>query len=101
MKKALLKKGCIYVGIGGGITGDIHANDTYMHAPFKKGYRHLESELMLKQLKIDRNRIPQPSRDEIMEMLDKAWECVLERVDTADRFKCLWLPNKLVDRRSL
>ena len=34
VQEALLKKGYVYVGIGGGITGDIQINDTNTHAPF-------------------------------------------------------------------
>ena len=95
VKTALQKKGYIYVGIGGGITGDIQANDTDMHAPLKKIYRKLEAELMLKKLEKDPDTIPRPTKDEMMEMLDNAWKSVLEKVDTADRFTCLWLTNKL------
>ena len=83
------------MGKGGGITGDVQINDTDLHAPLKKEYRHLESELMLTQLQADRNKIPQPSREEMMSMLDKAWETTLEEVNVADRFKNLWLTNNL------
>ena len=35
MKAALLKKGYIFVGIGGGVTGDIQINDIDFHSPLK------------------------------------------------------------------
>ena len=38
VKEALYKRGYIYVGIGGGVTGDIQINDTDMHAPLKRKY---------------------------------------------------------------
>ena len=39
VKSALLKRGYILVGIGGGVTGDIQINDTDIHSPLKKKYR--------------------------------------------------------------
>lgn len=33
VKEALLKRGYIYIRIGGGITGDIQINDIDIHAP--------------------------------------------------------------------
>ena len=33
IKAALLKKGYIFVGIGGGVTGDIQINNTDFHSP--------------------------------------------------------------------
>ena len=48
-RQALLKKGYMLVGIGGGITGDVQINDTDMNAPLKSKYRELEAELMIEQ----------------------------------------------------
>ena len=39
VKSALLKRGYILEGIGGGVTGDIQINDTDIHSPLKKKYR--------------------------------------------------------------
>ena len=57
---ALLKKGYIFVGIGGGITGDIQINDTDFHSPLKAKYRELEQNLMMEQLRFDSKKTPQP-----------------------------------------
>ena len=39
IKAALLRKGYIFVGIGGGVTGDIQINDTDLHSPLKAKHR--------------------------------------------------------------
>ena len=93
IRQALLKKGYVLVGIGGGITGDVQINETDMHAPLKSKYRELEAELMIEQLQSNPNKIPQPSKDDMMRMLDVAWKSVLGRVDVDDRFKALWVTN--------
>ena len=93
IRQALLKKGYVLVGIGGGITGDVQINETDMHAPLKSKYRELEAELMIEQLQSNPNKIPQPSKDDMMRMLDIAWKSVLGRVDVEDRFKALWVTN--------
>ena len=77
VKDALLKRGYVYVGIGGGVTGDIQIKDTDIHAPLKRKYRQLEQELMIKQLQSDAKEIPQPTRDDIMSMLVKVWKVLM------------------------
>ena len=72
VRQALLKKGYVLVAIGGGITGDIQINDTSCHHNLKKHYREFEMNLMLEQLNNYSNKIPSPSRDEMMLMLLKA-----------------------------
>ena len=93
IKESLLKRGYIYVGIGGGITGDIQINDTDAHAPLKKKYREEEMELMLQQLRHDKSKIPSPSREEMMSMLCKSWESL--DIDFSERYKALWITNAL------
>eukprot|EP00794_Sanderia_malayensis_P013649 gene13649-15078_t len=93
VKAALLKRGYIYVGIGGGITGDIQINDTDVHAPLKAKYRQLEMELMLRQLQSDPKKIPSPSRDEMMSMLNESFSAL--DIDFCTRFKSLWVTNAL------
>ena len=95
IKQDLSKKGYVLVGIGGGITGDVQINDTDMHAPLKSKYRELEAELMIEQLRSNPNKIPKPSKDDMMRMLDTDWKSVLGHVDVADRFKALWVTNNL------
>ena len=92
VRQALLKKGYVLVVIGGGITGDIQINDTSCHHNLRK-HRESELNLMLKQLNNDPNKIPSPSRDEMMRMLLKAWE--LLDVDTGREFKSLFVTNAL------
>ena len=72
VQKALLKRGYVPVLIGGGITGDCQVNDTHFHNPLKANYRQLEQELMIEMLKIDKNKIPSPDRDDMMNMVRKA-----------------------------
>ena len=93
VKSYLLKRGYIYVGIGGGITGDIQINDTDLHAPLKKEYREREMKLMIEKLRKDPKKIPQPERDEMMEMLTDAMESV--DINVNERMKVLWITNKL------
>ena len=72
VRKTLLKRGYVPVLIGGGITGDCQVNDTHFHNPLKANYRQLEQELMIEKLKIDKNKIPSPDRDDMMNMVRKA-----------------------------
>ena len=66
--QALRKGRYIPIFYGGGITGDVQVNDTHAHHCLKTAYRLLESELMLKKLKADPNKVPAPTRDEMMDM---------------------------------
>ena len=93
VKAALLKQGYIYVGIGGGITGDMQISDTDLHAPLKAKYRELETNLMLQQLRKDPHKIPRPDRDDMMSMLTEAMGSV--QIDVNARMKNLWLTNAL------
>ena len=90
---ALLKRGYVYVGIGGEVTGDIQINDTDMHAPLKRKYRQLEQELMIKQLEQDPKKIPQPSRDDMMKLLVESVNSL--EVDFQSSYKALWLTSAL------
>ena len=89
VKEALLKRGYVYIGISGGITGDIQINDTDIHTPLKRAYRQLEQELMIKQLQSDPKKIPQPNRDDMMRMLVESLQSI--DVDVQGRYKSLWL----------
>ena len=66
---ALLKRGHIFPGIGGGITGDVQVNDTDLHSELKWENRKREEQLMIDQLRKDPKTMPRPSRDEMMKML--------------------------------
>ena len=51
-------------------------NDTHLHAPLKAKYRELETKLMLAKLREFPNKVPSPSRDEMMVMLQNATKSV-------------------------
>jgi len=89
--KALLARGYILVVIGGGITGDVQINDTHVHHQLKSLYRHKESALMLRQLRENPSKIPQPSRDEMLEMLHTSWKELT--VDPVHAMKVNFLNN--------
>ena len=93
VKEAFLKRGYVPIIIGGGVTGGIQINDTDIHRPLKEKYRALEQQLMIDQLKADPKRIPQPSRDDMMQMLKKSFDSL--EIDVASRFKALWVTNAL------
>jgi hypothetical protein len=93
VRKALYQRGYILVVMGGGITGFIQANDTDLHHHLKTRYRHEEMELMLKKLEMDSKKVPAPSREEMINMLLKAWKEL--DVDFNTVFKKLFITNKL------
>ena len=83
VRNALLAKGYILVVIGGGITGDVQCNDTHIHRLLKKNYRQLEANLMMEMLRKDSNKIPSPSRDDVMKLLNDAWNSLDVDVEEA------------------
>ena len=83
VRNALLAKGYILVVIGGGITGDVQCNDTHSHHLLKKNYRQLEANLMIEMLQKDSNKIPSPSTDDIMKILNDAWNSLDVDVEEA------------------
>ena len=93
VRQALLARGYILVCIGGGITGDIQVNDTHVHHLLKKEYRERESALMLQQLTENPQKVPNPSRDDMMNMLASSWEALT--VDPVLALKNNFVLNKL------
>lgn len=87
VQSALHKKGYFLVNIGGGITGDVQLNDTDYHRPLKMAYREKEMILMVERLKENPNKIPSPSRNEMMKLFDDAWGEVYERIDNVTAYK--------------
>eukprot|EP00794_Sanderia_malayensis_P001085 gene1085-423_t len=92
-RSAFLKRGHILVIIGGGITGNIQINDTHCHAPLKAFYREEEVKLMLQQLQDNPNKIPSPSRNEMIAMLVKSWKQL--EINVEQGFKSLFVTNAL------
>ena len=74
VRKALYQRGYVLVLMGGGITGFIQANDTDHHHHLKSHYRNEEMALMLKKLEVDKNKVPAPNREEMINMLLAAWK---------------------------
>ena len=74
VRQALRAKGYIPICISGGITGDIQINDTHVHHKLKMAYREREARLMLEMLNEHHDKIPAPTRDDIMRMLVEAWQ---------------------------
>ena len=79
--------------MGGGITGFIQANDTHYHRKLKSYYRDLEMELMLEKLQVERNKVPTPTREEMVKMTVKA----AKKIDGnfSEVFKQLFVTNDL------
>ena len=74
--------------MGGGITGFIQANDTDLHRRLKALYRNEEMELMLKMLEVDKNKVPAPTREDMINMLMSSWKKL--ETDFAAVFKKLF-----------
>ena len=91
VRQALRAIGYIPICIGGGITGDIQINDTHVHHKLKMAYREREAKLMLEMLNEHPNKIPSPTRDDIMPMLVEAWQSI--NVDPVNGLKENFLLN--------
>ena len=92
VRKALYQRGYVLVLMGGGITGFIQANDTNLHHHLKSHYRNEEMALILKKLEVDKNKVPAPNCEEMINMLLAAWKET--DVDFTAVFKKLFVTNK-------
>ena len=81
---AFFRKGYFLLHIGGGITGDVQVNDTTYHSESKAAYRKKEMQLMLDVVIEHPDKIPAPSRDQIMRMFNDAWDEVYNKIDCED-----------------
>ena len=86
VKEALKKRGYVLIVLPGGITDDRQVNDTDLHHDLKSSYRQ-KSLLMIEKLHSNRNKIPSPSRDEIMQMCKSAGNETVSKVDIHGAFK--------------
>lgn len=93
IKEALLKRSYILVVIGGRVTGDVQVNDTEVHSPLKIKYRQLEQNLMICQLTENPQKIPKPSRNDMIQMLHESFHSL--KIDFTSKFKALWVRNAL------
>ena len=87
MEEAFFKKGYFWIIIGGEITGHIQVNDTSYHRQAKALYRKHEMELMLEKLQKYLQKIPQPTRDEMMNMFQKSWNETCAKVNNENVFE--------------
>ena len=89
----LLKRGYIFLGIGGVITRDIQVSETDLHSKLKDLYCKQEQELMAKQLRENPGKIPQPSLVEMMMMVYDAHKSLPK--DYSQVFKSLLVTSAL------
>ena len=75
-------------------SGDCQINDTDLHGKFKKLYRREEQNLMLEMLKEKPKKVPEPSRQDLIDMAMKSMN-TLESLDFGRAFKRLFLTNCL------
>ena len=69
--------GSVYIGMGGGVTGDIQVNYTDIHAPpLNKKYCELEQSWMIEHLRIDPSKSPQPTCNDMMRILVESPESI-------------------------
>ena len=87
VEEAFFKKEYFLIIIARRITGDIQVNDTSYHRQVKALYCKHEMELMLKKLQKDPKKIPQPTRDEMMNMFQKSWNESCAKVNNKNLFK--------------
>ena len=69
VRKALYQRGYVLVLMGGGATGFIQTNETDLHHHLKSHYRNEKMTLMLKKLEVDKNKVPAPNREEMINVL--------------------------------
>ena len=69
------------------MTGDIQVNDTHYHHQLKQHYRDLEIDLMLTKLTSEPNKVPSPSKDDMMAMLNASWKKTAESVNPTRALK--------------
>ena len=74
IRKACYQRGYVLVVMGGGISGFIQANDPDLHRHLKWKCRGRKMELMLKKLEVDKNKVPSPSREDMVQKLRYSWK---------------------------
>ena len=84
-RAALLKSGYVLVVIGGKMIGDIQVNDADIYRLLKPNYRKVEQELMMREPSDNPLKIPEPSRDDIMRMLDESFKSL--QIDFSNRYE--------------
>ena len=93
--ESLSKRGYFLVILPGGITGNLQVNDTDLHHPLKTSHREKKATLMTENLRKHPDKIPSPSRAEIIKMCKTAFAETLKELDVSDTFKRNGLTIKL------
>ena len=75
------------------MTEDIQINDTNLHAPLKTTNQELGKSLMIDQLRTNPKKIPQPTWDDMMGILEEIFKS--SEIDVVNHFKALWVTNAL------
>ena len=87
VKESLSQRGYFLVILPGGKTRDLQVNDTDLHHPLKASYREKEAALMIEKLRVNPDKIPSRSRDEILKMCKAAFEETIAKADVSEAFK--------------
>ena len=95
VKESLAKRDYFLVILPGGLTGDLQVNDTDLHHSLKTSYREKETVLMIEKLRKNPDKVPFPSRDDIMKMCKAALEESVAKTDVNEAFKRNGLTIKL------
>ena len=82
IESTLFLKGYFLIHIG--CKGDAQVINTAYHKDSKAVYRKKEMQLMLDDLTENRNKIPQLSRDQKMQVFNYAWDEVYTKIDCVD-----------------
>ena len=95
VKESLSKRGYFLAILPGGITGRLQIKDIYLHHLLKALYCEKYATLMIEKLRENPDKVPSPSRDEIMKMCKAAFKETIAKVDVSNAFKRNGLTIKL------
>ena len=79
--------------MGSGATGFIQAIDTDLHRCLKALYRNEETDLTLKVMSVDMNKVPATKREDMITILISAWKII--KIHFAPVFKKTFAINLL------
>lgn len=83
----LFQKGYYFIHTGSSITGDGQVNDTTYNKDSKAAYRKTNKQLILDRFTENPHQIPQPSRDQMMQMFHNAWVEIYTKIGCVDVYK--------------
>ena len=91
IRKALWGHCHFLVLMGWSFTGFIQENDTRIHRSLKNHYRNSECALTIEKSQANKNKVPSPTRDQMMSMLANVWSPLT--ADSTAAFKSLFVTN--------